>query len=164
MKVWNVSGWTIEARAAGENYDIPAFSEIDVYDLYHVNHLLTHYKTQGLVSLEYGPKMKEKYPEFKDYKKAQEISGLKALLATYETALRDEEQFMKDVVKKGGSEKDKSVSQVEMFENKIKHIKTWLKEAGYSVMEEKKLENEGMRRPDWKKEVDNDISGTNNSN
>lgn len=164
MKVWNPTGWTIEARAAGEWYNVPAFSELDIYDLYHVNHLLMHYKTQGLVSLEYGIKAKEKYPTFEDYKKAQEISGLKAILKTFEDALRDEEQFMKDVVKKGGSEKDKSVSNVEMFEQKIKHIKQWLKEAGYSVLAERKVEEENLRRPDWKKEVNNDATGATNSN
>lgn len=164
MKVWNTTGWTVEARAAGEWYNVPAFGEIDIYDLYHANHLLMHYKTQGLVSLEYGPKAKEKYPTFTDYKKAQEISGLKAILVTYEAALRDEEQFMKDVVKKGGSEKDKSVSNVEMFEQKIKHIKQWLKEAGYSAMAERKAEEETLRRPDWKKEVSDDTIGATDSN
>ena len=160
MKVWNVSGWNIEGKSAGENYLIPAFGEVDVYDLYHANHLLRHYKDEGLVSLEYGPLMKAKYTTFEEYKQAQEIDGLRTLLLRWERVLLDEEQYMKDVVKKGGSEKDKSVSNIDIFEQKVKLIKKWLKEAGYSETKELKAEEDKMKRPNWR--LKDDTTGTGN--
>lgn len=151
MKVFNPSGWKVEAKAAGEFYDLPAFAEVEIYDIYHVNHICQSLKYRGIVSLEYGPKAREEFKTFEEYKKSQEIKGLKALLDFKERCLNDEKQAQKEA-KAQGSTADVENIVVDKFEKEVKLVKTWLKEAGYKA-EEVKMEEVVEKRPSWDKGI-----------
>ena len=153
MIAWNVTGFKVEAKAGGEEYLFEPFSEADIYDLAHLDHVLRENKDYGIVGLIYGPQMKAKFTKFEDYKKAQEILGLQRCLNFWQRVLLDEEQAMRDA-KKDGSEMDKSLTKIEEFETKIDYLKIWLKDDGFSAKEERKLESDSMKRPDWKKNIE----------
>lgn len=147
MKVFNPTGWTIETKSAGQPYIFPPFSEVEVYDIYHVEQMCISNKHLGLVHLEYGPKKQEKYPNFEDYKREQEISGLKEVLKFKERCLNDEKQAQKEA-KAHGSTGDVENINVEKFEKEIALIKKWLKAAG--ATEKAKEEEVVPERPEWK--------------
>ena len=154
MKVFNPTGWTIEGGAHGQPYKVEAFSELDIYDIWHVNHLLQSLKRKGLVSLEYGPKAQEKYPTFEEYKTAQEISGLKQILKTKEQCLRDERQAERDLKERKGGEGYKALLNSERFMKEIALIKSWIAEAGGTITKKADAFPVVAKRPDWNEKTE----------
>jgi len=149
MKCWNTTGFKVEAGAGGKLYYFGAFEEKEVWNEEHAVHLEKSFMDQGIVCLNYDESAKVKFPTYDEYKSYKELEGLKKALSRYEQALADERQYVKDVNKNSGSEADKAFAKVADFEENVKLIKSWMKEAG-AVITEKKADTIPKRK-DWRR-------------
>lgn len=155
MKVFNPTGWDVEAKAAGKKYIIPAFSDLEIYDVYHVQHIINSFENNGIVDLEYGSKAKEDFPSFTEYKKSQEIKGLKNALK-YRRQILSYEKAAEAEVKAAGPKGilHQSTLDVKSHEENVKFVEKWLKEAGgelKKVLQEKQIVKD---RPKWETSVE----------
>ena len=149
MKVWNTTGFKVEAGAMGTSYVFEAFEEKEVWNTEHAVHLEKSFADSGIVMLNYDKSAESKYTTYDEYKSSKEVWALKKVLSRYETALNDSKQYLKDVKQSGGTEADKETAGVDKFEEKVKLIKSWLKEAGEAVTDNKPTSV--PKRPNWRK-------------
>lgn len=167
--VYNPTGFDIDGMCEGVNYKIKAFStdvlindkKVEgIYDVWHINHLLQTCKSLGLVSLEYGPKARDKFKTFEEYRSHQEVSGLKARLQYQRELLRRQEAALKQMKEKGATV-DVSFDKIkDRIAARVKAVEKWLKEAGVPTSKIADKE-EFATRPEWrddgknKKDIDN---------
>ena len=155
MKVWNTTKWEANVKAGGKIYSFIPFEEKEIYNVEHCLHIHDTYGYLGLTMLNYDDDgMKKTYKNFVDFKSAMEVNALKKTLEHWEKLLASEINAKEACVKTAGAEHELRTFKVDFFEDKVKNIKQWLKEAGYvkQVDDSKKKEDE-IKRPDWKKEV-----------
>ncbi len=154
MKVWNTSGEEQRVKAGGKEYIFKPFEEKEIHREEHALHINDSFKYLGLIALPYTEGEQKEYPNYIDYKAAREIVALKATLEHFEKILASEINAEEAAKKTAGAEHELRTFKVDYFENKVKKIKQYLKEAGYDaqVKVEKKKEEE-VKRPDWRKEI-----------
>lgn len=162
--VYNPTGFEIKGGCDAVEYTIKPFSttvvrngeEVDgIYDIWHVAHLLQSCKAQGLVSLEYGKKAKEKFKTFEAYRTHQEIQGLKARLQYQRTLVKYEDAAIRQMKEKGATVDVTHSSKLEAFQKRVDAVEGWLEAAGATI--ETILDEEIIpTRPEWREKKKED--------
>lgn len=151
-RIMNPLAWFVESGCNSNMYRIKGFTigELETYDIYHVNHFLQTTKSQGIVSLEYGRKAREMYPNFEQYIKVKETEGLKSAKKYWEDILEMQKIAVSEMKKHGGIDYVRAQEKQEEFENLIKNIDTWLADVDAET-EVKTVEKVSLTRPSKKK-------------
>lgn len=154
MKIFNATGWDREVLSGGKKYFFKAFSETDVVNESHVEHINNAYAYMGLIALNYDEGAMITYPTFEEYKASREMKALNAALKHAEEVLAYETNAQKAAKATPGAEHELRTFRTEKFEKNVKLITSWLKDAGYEKIVEAEEKTEVVeKRPNWKKEV-----------
>lgn len=158
--VYNPTGFEIKGACEGVEYVIKPFSTQvtingqpaeGIYEIWHVNHLLKTCKELGLVSLEYGPKAREKFNTLEEYRSAQEVSGLRERLKYQRFLVKMQDAAIKQMKDKGATIDASYSNTLEKLKKRVTAVEAWLKQAGADVTaitDEEKF----MKRPEWRKD------------
>jgi hypothetical protein len=156
--VYNPTGFEIKGMCEGVEYIIAPFStEVKtngqksdgIYNIYHVSHLIKTCQELGLVSLEYGPKARDKFESFEAYRTHQEIAGLKERLKYQRFLVKMQDAAIKQM-KDSGAIIDASYSNLlSKLKKRVEAVELWLKDAGLKV-EEIDDEEDFLKRPEWR--------------
>lgn len=155
MKIFNPSGWTRTILSGGKEYTFEAFKESnEIWNMDHCEHIPRAYSHFGLVLLNYDEGSQKQYSTYDEYKSAQEIKGLKALLKWREDLLDTERNGELAAKANPQANSELRLFHTDKFEKDVALVKKWLKAAGVDKLEEKKIKEEVVaERPDWKKQV-----------
>lgn len=160
IKLFNPTGWNAEVKAMGEEFQISAFGEIgpeeypSLYDVHKINHIAMSFKHLGIVPLEYGPKAREKYKTYEDYKSAQELKGLENVLRFKEDCLAYELGAEKDIKEHKGTQMYARLLNRPRFEKDIELIKKWITEAGGHLVPQAEAHPVETERKEWRNKVE----------
>ena len=148
-KLWNVTGFETEAKCEGKTYNLEPFSEVNIYNDDHYNHIIKHQAHLGIVGLD----EEEGALNYKGYKKNREREGLRKALAFKEQVLSDEVTAVKEMRAKGAPETDKKGTNEEKFREEVRLLKRWLKEAGENTKVFDIPDSVVKDRPSWEGEI-----------
>jgi hypothetical protein len=127
MKVFNPSGWEIEAMANGTVYKIAPFSEKDIHWDQHAVHCCKSMAYKGLVPLLFNESMEKKHGTYESYKEAKRLEGLKVLRSWVNECYINERQAVSEIRERRGAEADKAQVNPDKFLEKLKLVDKWIK-------------------------------------